>query len=66
MQFIMSSVDAIGCIDACFNQKRTHAHDDNPKNPTESLFISECEVQEMEAEVKALRKERSKLSTSST
>jgi len=65
MQLIVSSIDAIGCIDACFNQKRTHAHDDDPKNPTESFFISEHKVQEMEAEVKALRKERSKSSTSS-
>ncbi|OAX33609.1 hypothetical protein K503DRAFT_794452 [Rhizopogon vinicolor AM-OR11-026] len=54
---------ACSCINACFNQKRTHAHNDNPKNPTESFFISECEVQEMEAEVKALRKECSKSST---
>ena len=60
----MRSVDAIGCIDACFNQKRTHAHDDDPKNLTESFFLSEREVQEMEAEVKALRSERSKTSTS--
>jgi hypothetical protein len=50
----MRSVDAIGCIDACFNQKRTHAHDDDPKNLTESFFLSEREIQEMEAKVKAL------------
>jgi hypothetical protein len=60
----MRSVDAIGCIDACFNQKRTHAHDDDPKNLTESFFLSEREIQEMEAEVKVLRSERSKTSTS--
>jgi hypothetical protein len=60
----MCSVDAIGCIDACFNQKRTHAHNNDPANSTESFFIPEREVQEMEAEVKTLRKERSKSSTS--
>ncbi|OJA10545.1 hypothetical protein AZE42_11907, partial [Rhizopogon vesiculosus] len=44
------SVDAIGCIDACFNQKHTHAHENDPKNSTESFFIPEREVQQMEAE----------------
>ena len=63
-RLIMCSVDAIGCIDACFNQKRTHAHDSDPPNSTESFFIPDYEVQEMEAEVKALRKERSKSSRS--
>ncbi|KIK36831.1 hypothetical protein CY34DRAFT_26216 [Suillus luteus UH-Slu-Lm8-n1] len=47
------SIDAIGCIDACFNQKCMHAHDNDPKNPTESFFISKSKVQEMEVEVKA-------------
>ncbi|OAX32627.1 hypothetical protein K503DRAFT_805073, partial [Rhizopogon vinicolor AM-OR11-026] len=57
-----STAPAIGCIDACFNQKRTHAHENDPKNSTESFFIPEREVQQMEAEVKALQKDCGKSS----
>ncbi|KAF9230366.1 hypothetical protein BU15DRAFT_57316 [Melanogaster broomeanus] len=47
--------DAIICIDACFTQKRRSGHEDDPRNPTGTVFLPQADLDEMEANVEVLR-----------
>jgi hypothetical protein len=47
--------DAIICIDACFTQKRRSGHEDDPRNPTGTVFLPQTDLDEMEGNVEALR-----------
>ncbi|KIM51647.1 hypothetical protein SCLCIDRAFT_37742, partial [Scleroderma citrinum Foug A] len=56
-------VDAIVCIDACFTQKCRSGQQDDPINPTLSVFLRQEDVDAMEHEVEALRRVHSVRST---
>ncbi|KIM66635.1 hypothetical protein SCLCIDRAFT_39070, partial [Scleroderma citrinum Foug A] len=45
------AVDAIVCIDACFTQKCHSGQQDDPINPTLSVFLRQEDVDAMEHEV---------------
>ncbi|KAI6029186.1 hypothetical protein BKA83DRAFT_4461857 [Pisolithus microcarpus] len=51
-----SNIDAIVCIDACFTQKRRSGLQDDPVNPTATVFLSQEGIDSMESEVDSLRK----------
>ncbi|KAI6114554.1 hypothetical protein F5141DRAFT_1188004 [Pisolithus sp. B1] len=53
-----SNIDAIVCIDACFTQKRRSGLQDDPVNPTATIFLSQEEIDSMECEVDSLRKKK--------
>ncbi|KAI6015742.1 hypothetical protein BKA83DRAFT_4060677 [Pisolithus microcarpus] len=53
-----SNIDAIVCIDACFAQKRRSGLQDDPVNPTATVFLSQEEIDSMESEVDSLRKKK--------
>ncbi|KAI6097143.1 hypothetical protein EV401DRAFT_2062187 [Pisolithus croceorrhizus] len=53
-----SDIDAIVCIDACFTQKQRSGLQDDPVNPTATVFLSQEEVDSMECEVASLRKKK--------
>ncbi|KIK14542.1 hypothetical protein PISMIDRAFT_116847, partial [Pisolithus microcarpus 441] len=53
-----SNIDAIVCIDACFTQKRRSGLQDDPVNPTATVFLSQEEIDSMESEVDSLRKKK--------
>ncbi|KAI6004876.1 hypothetical protein EDD15DRAFT_2384749 [Pisolithus albus] len=53
-----SNIDAIVCIDACFTQKRRSGLQDDPVNPTATVFLSQEEIDSMENEVDGLRKKK--------
>ncbi|KAI6138655.1 hypothetical protein BKA82DRAFT_3989820, partial [Pisolithus tinctorius] len=51
-----SDPDAIVCIDACFTQKHRRSQQDDPVNPTGSVFLSQEDIDTMECEVEWLRR----------
>ena len=52
----INAVDAIVCIDACFTQKRCSSQQDDPLNPTSSVFLRQEDVDAMEHEVEEVRR----------
>ena len=50
-----NAVDAIVCIDACFTQKHHSGQQDDPLNPTSTVFLRQEDVDAMEHEVEELR-----------
>ncbi|KAF9222119.1 hypothetical protein BS17DRAFT_709391, partial [Gyrodon lividus] len=55
--------DCIVCMDACFTQKHTHgplnSMTEDPPNPTNTVFVSVCDVNVMENFVGEKRQQRS-------
>ncbi|KAI6142010.1 hypothetical protein BKA82DRAFT_3985600 [Pisolithus tinctorius] len=51
-----SDPDTIVCIDACFTQKHRRSQQDDPVNPTGSVFLSQEDIDTMECEVEGLRR----------
>ncbi|KAI6156644.1 hypothetical protein BKA82DRAFT_4325514 [Pisolithus tinctorius] len=56
-----SDPDAIVCIDACFTQKRRRSQQDDPVNPTGSVFLSQEDIDTMECEVEGLRRTKASM-----
>ncbi|KAL4061864.1 hypothetical protein V8B97DRAFT_2027067 [Scleroderma yunnanense] len=54
-------VDAIVCIDACFTQKHHSGQQDDPVNPTSTVFLDQDVVDAMEDEVEELQGAQSSL-----
>ncbi|KAI6096295.1 hypothetical protein EDD16DRAFT_1500636, partial [Pisolithus croceorrhizus] len=52
------NIDAIVCIDAYFTQKRRSGLQDDPVNPTATIFLSQEEIDSIECEVDSLRKKK--------
>ncbi|KAG1776142.1 hypothetical protein EV702DRAFT_1046312 [Suillus placidus] len=54
-----TTVDCIVCVDACFTQKRSNnprnGGNQDPPNPTPTVFIPECDVKMMEDHVRDCR-----------
>ncbi|KAI6039182.1 hypothetical protein EDC04DRAFT_2568813 [Pisolithus marmoratus] len=59
-----SHINAIVCIDACFTQKCRSGLQDDPVNPTATVFLSREDIDSMEHEVNSLRKMRSSVQKS--
>ncbi|KIM51641.1 hypothetical protein SCLCIDRAFT_33285 [Scleroderma citrinum Foug A] len=53
---LIKIVDAIVCIDACVTQKHPSSQQDDPLNPTSSVFLRQKDVDAMKHEVEEVRR----------